>query len=73
MSKLLDQMTDDELGLIASAVRKWTKVLLHAGFDPGAYVSRSELDACVGLMDKCPAPATPEEGEHDATPEPPGL
>ena len=58
---ILDSMTEDKLALVASAIRKWTNQLEHAGLPPMNMVSQAEANAVLDLMDKCPKIITETE------------
>ena len=58
---ILDSMTENKLAHIASAIRKWTSQLDHAGLPPTNMVSQAEADAVLDLMDKFPKIITETE------------
>ena len=47
---ILDSMDENKLAMIASAIRKWTSQLDHAGLPPMNMVSQGEADAVLDLM-----------------------
>ena len=58
---ILDSMDENKLAMIASAIRKWTSQLDHAGLLPMNMVSQAEAEAAHDLMDKCPKIITETE------------
>jgi len=50
----MDTMNEYTLAMIASAIRKWTSQLEHAGLPPMRMVSQDEMDAVLDLMGHFP-------------------
>ena len=65
----IDGLTDEQLALIASAVRKWTNALDQAGLYPMRHVTVSELHAVTNLMAAYPTERPVDNGSQLDSPE----
>ena len=51
---ILDGLNDDKLALIASALRKWSNALDHAGLNPMMHVTDAETGVVTELISAFP-------------------
>ena len=62
-----DRITDRQLELLASAMRRLTILLDRAGITPDQVLTLDELGVWIDLNALCPEPPNAEEGAADAT------
>ena len=58
---IMDTLNEGLLAHIASAIRKWTSQLEHAGLPPMQMVTQAETNAVLELMEKFPKIITETE------------
>jgi len=63
---ICDKVTDADLELAVSALRRLTDALDRAGLDAARHLTQAETEACVKLSGLCPAGPVAVNGDEEA-------